>query len=144
MPFLGDLCYKSPMKLNLKTDYALRVLIFLQSHEKARIKEISDHYNINKNHLSVVVNRLSELDLVHSSPGPNGGISLNPKSLNKNLAEIVTAFEDFDLVECFNPEKNTCNLNPNCKLKGILSKAMRSFMQELEKYTLRDIQQLNL
>ncbi|MCB9061419.1 MAG: Rrf2 family transcriptional regulator [Halobacteriovoraceae bacterium] len=57
------------MKLTLKTDYALRILIFLQSREKATIKEIAEYFEVNKNHLSVVVNRLSELGLITSSPG---------------------------------------------------------------------------
>lgn len=127
------------MKLTLKTDYALRVLIFLQSKEKATIKEIAEYYDIKKNHLSVVVNRLSELGYIDSTTGPTGGISLRPQTLKKNIAEIVLQFEDFDLVECFNSESNQCNLSPGCKLKSILKKANKQFIDELKKYDLQDI-----
>lgn len=48
-------------------------------------------------------------------------------------------FEDFDLVECFNSESNTCNLNPGCKLKSIFEKANRQFVKELKKYKVHDI-----
>ena len=58
------------MKLNLKTDYALRVLIFLQRKEKATIREVAEYYDVKKNHLSVVVNKLSELGYIDSSHGP--------------------------------------------------------------------------
>ena len=75
------------------------------------------------------------------SPGPKGGISLKPQTLNKNIAEIVMKFEDFDLVECFNSESNTCNLNPGCKLKSIFEKANRQFVKELKKYKVHDIGQ---
>lgn len=129
------------MKLTLKTDYALRVLIFLQSKEKATIKEIAEFYDIKKNHLSVVVNKLSELGYIDSTTGPTGGISLRPQTLKKNIAEIVLQFEDFDLVECFNVESNQCHLSPGCKLKSILKKANRQFIDELKKYDLQDIKQ---
>ncbi len=132
------------MRLTSKTDYALRVLIFLQSNEKATIREIADFYAINKNHLSVVVNRLSELDYIESTRGPTGGISLRPQTLKKNLAEIVLNFEDFDLVECFNEQTNKCNLSPSCKLKAILKRANKQFIEELRKYSLQDIKQLGI
>ena len=127
------------MKLTLKTDYALRALIFLQHKERATIKEIAEYYNINKNHLSVVANKLSELGYVDSATGPGGGLSLRPKTLKKNLVEIVKEFESFDLVECFNPENNQCRLSPGCKLKSILKSANSQFIKELEKYSLQDL-----
>ena len=130
------------MKLNLKTDYALRVLIFLQGKEKATIRDIAEYYDVKKNHLSVVVNRLSELGYIDSSTGPKGGISLKAKTLEKNIAEIILQFEDFDLVECFNSDSSQCRLNPSCKLKSILKKANKQFLNELKKYKVKDIHQV--
>jgi Rrf2 family nitric oxide-sensitive transcriptional repressor len=130
------------MKLNLKTDYALRVLIFLQGREKATIKEIAEYYNVKKNHLSVVVNKLSELGYISSSTGPTGGISIKRKTLDKSIGEVILHFEDFNLVECFNSESNQCHLNPTCKLKSIFKKANKQFINELNKFTVRDIKQV--
>lgn len=127
------------MKLNLKTDYALRVLIFLQNEDVATIKKISDYYGIKKNHLSVVVNKLSELGYIDSTPGPGGGIALKKKTLDISLSIIVKNFENLDLVECFNDESNQCLLSPSCKLKTVLKKAQREFLGELDKYSVRDI-----
>lgn len=127
------------MKLTLKTDYALRVLIFLQTNERATIKEIADYFAIKKNHLSVVVNKLSDLDYINSSPGPKGGISINPLALKRNLKEIVMAFEEFELVECFNEEKDLCRLSPTCRLKTVLKRANAAFLKELEGSTLGDL-----
>ncbi|PIP93557.1 MAG: BadM/Rrf2 family transcriptional regulator [Bdellovibrio sp. CG12_big_fil_rev_8_21_14_0_65_39_13] len=127
------------MKLTLKTDYALRVLIFLQNKEKATIKEIAEFYNIKKNHLNVVVNRLSELGYINSSTGPTGGVSLKPQTLQKSVGEIILHFEEFELVECFNNESNQCRLNPGCKLKSVLKKANRQFIDELNKHKLQDL-----
>ena len=49
-----------------------------------------------KNHLSVVVNRLSELGYIDSSTGPTGGISIRQKTLDKNIAELPF-MEDFPI-----------------------------------------------
>lgn len=127
------------MKLTLKTDYSLRVLTFLQMKEKATIKEIAEFYKIKKNHLNVVVNRLSELGYITTYPGPTGGIVINKSSLNIPLSEVLIQFEDLTLVECFDRKSNTCNLSPACKLKSYLHKAQNSFINELSKYKVKDL-----
>ncbi len=128
------------MKLTTKTDYCLRVLIYLQQKgEKAKIQEIADNYQISKNHLSVAVNKLSELGYVISTPGPKGGIELSASAREKTVGELVRAVEDFTIVECFDPQTNTCNLNPHCRLKGMLSKAKRAFLAELDAYQISDL-----
>lgn len=127
------------MKLTLKTDYSLRVLTFLQMEEKATIKEIADFYKIKKNHLSVVVNRLSELGYITSTTGPTGGIFLNKSALDISLSEVIIQFEDLTLVECFDSKSNTCRLSPACKLKSYLHKAQKSFIDELGQYKIKDL-----
>jgi len=44
-----------------------------------------------------------------------------------------------DLVECFNPEKNTCPLIGVCKLSRAMQEATRAFMAVLDDLTLADI-----
>lgn len=128
------------MRLNDKTDFCLRVLIYLQQNKvKARIQDIADFHNISKNHLSVAVNNLSKLGYLQSTPGPKGGIEINPAALNRTVAELVTKLETFDLVDCFNAETQTCNLSPQCRLKSMLKKANKSFLKELHGYTIKDL-----
>lgn len=128
------------MKLTFKTDYCLRVLIYLQTHkEKAKIQEIADAYAISKNHLSVAVNKLSELGYVHTTPGPKGGLELNPAIKNKSVGSLVTKLEEFEIVECFNSEKSQCTLSPACKLKKMFQKARQSFVHELDQYKIKDL-----
>lgn len=128
------------MRLTTKTDYCLRVLIFLQQEKrKVKIQEIAEAYNISKNHLSVAVNRLSELGYVISTSGPKGGIEFNPLFENHTVAELVKETEEFDVVECFNMNTNTCTLSPHCKLKSMLKKATNSFIKELENYQIKEL-----
>jgi len=128
------------MRLKTKTDYCIRVLIYLQSNTgKARIQEIADSYNISKNHLSVAVNKLAELGYIHTTQGPKGGIEFSQEAKDRTLAELISQIEDFEIVECFDLESNTCTLNPNCKLKGMLSKATSAFLGELKNYKIKDL-----
>ena len=128
------------MRLNLKTDYCLKVLMYLQEHEgRTKIQVIADKYGISKNHLSVAVNNLSDLGYIISTTGPSGGIEFNPKFANKTVAELVTKIEDMSIVECFKAETNTCALSPSCKLKSILKKATKAFVKELGNYKIKDL-----
>ena len=46
---------------------------------------------------------------------------------------------DFRLVECFDPGSDTCTLTPDCRLKGVLGKALKAYFAELDQVTLADI-----
>lgn len=128
------------MRLNTKTDYCIRILIYLQKNKRrVRIQEIADTYSISKNHLSVATNLLSKLGYINSTLGPNGGIEFNQDRANKPIGELISQIEQFDIVECFDPKSNTCSLAPRCKLKSMLSKATMSFLGELNKFKIKDL-----
>lgn len=128
------------MKLTSKTDYCLRVLIYLQKNKsRAKIQEIADEYHVSKNHLSVVVNTLSDLGYIITTPGPHGGIEFNPKFADHTVGELVAEVENLEIAECFNSTSASCTLKANCKLKGMLKKASSAFMTELKKYKISDL-----
>lgn len=128
------------MRLTVKTDLCLRVLIYLQTNKsKAKIQEIAEAYGISKNHLSVAVNKLSELGYVSSTFGPKGGIVFNPEFGDHTVGDLIKQIEDMNMVECFNSETNNCTLNPHCRLKGMLSKASRAFIKELQNFKIKDL-----
>jgi Rrf2 family nitric oxide-sensitive transcriptional repressor len=128
------------MRLNKKTDYCLRVLIYLQVNPgRVKIQKIADCYGISKNHLSVAVNKLSEIKYIFTYQGPKVGLEFNPQAADKTVAELVTQVEVFEIVECFELGGKTCTLNPRCKLKKMLKNATNSFISELEQYKIKDL-----
>ncbi len=128
------------MRLTSKTDYCLRVLIYLQKNkERVKIQQIADEYHISKNHLSVVVNTLSDLGFIISTPGPHGGIEFNEKYADHTVGDLISKVEDLDIVECFNSSTGKCTIKINCKLKGMLKKASNAFMHELKQYKIKDL-----
>jgi len=129
------------MKLTTFTDYSLRVLIYLGIRgQKASIAEISEAYDISKNHLMKAVHNLVQLGYVDSIRGKTGGIVLGQAPESINLGEIIQRLEpDMDIVECFNKKIDSCAITPACRLKNIIEEAEGAFLSALGKYTLADL-----
>jgi Rrf2 family nitric oxide-sensitive transcriptional repressor len=130
------------MQLTLYTDYSLRVLIYLgmRPQQQATITEIADHYGISRNHLVKVVHNLSNLGFIKTTRGRGGGMLLAHKPEEINLGDVVQKTEpNFDLVECFDKQDNTCPIAPGCALIKVLKTAKSSFLDVLNQYTLADV-----
>ena len=130
------------MRLTLYTDYALRVLMYLAADANglATIDEIARAHGASKNHLMKVVNQLAAAGWVESVRGRGGGIRLGKPAERIRLVDVVMATEpDFQLVECFDVQTNTCRLAATCKLKHVMHKAMAAYLDALADYTLADL-----
>ena len=129
------------MKLTIYTDYSLRVLLYLASKPEATatITEITEYYDISRNHLVKVVHNLGILEFITTSRGKNGGIKLARPAEEIVLSDVVRKTEpDMDLLECFNPKTDNCAISPTCRLKSMLYEGRSAFMAVLEKNTLAD------
>ena len=129
------------MKLTRFTDYSLRVLIYLglKNDGRVTIKEISDAYNISRNHLMKVVSLLTRMGYVDARRGPGGGIALARSASDIVIADVVRDMEDdMNLVECF-CEEGSCIIKPVCQLKSVLGQALTAYLDTLEGYTLSDL-----
>lgn len=135
------------MRLTLYTDYSLRVLLYIGvkgKGELSTVQEISDAYNISKNHLTKVTHELGKMGLVETIRGRGGGIRLNLPPSEINIGETVRkAEDDFHLVECFNCAVNKCVITPVCRLKGVLHEALDAYFKVLDAYTLADFVENN-
>lgn len=130
------------MQLTSYTDYALRTLLYLGTHQGrlATISEISDFHGISRNHLTKVVHQLGASGFLQTVRGKSGGIRLAHAPEAINLADVVRLTEPhMNIQECFSRETNTCPLINNCKLMGLFYEARQGFMSVLEGKSLADI-----
>ena len=129
------------MRLNVHTDYALRVLMFLAAKQaQASVDEIARAYGISRNHLMKVAQRLTELGYVTTKRGRGGGMMLAHPPEQINLGAVVRSIEPISgFVECFDRETNRCPVTGVCGLQGALAAALRDFMSRLDQYTLADL-----
>ena len=130
------------MQLSLHSDFALRVLIYLGTRRDRLVttQEISTAYNISKNHLVRVVQKLAAQRYVEIQAGRSGGLKLAREPHEIRLGDVVRHAEpSLRLVECFDRDSNTCPIAGICGLKGMLNEALMAFLDSLNRYTLVDI-----
>lgn len=134
------------MRLNVQTDYALRLLMHLavNTGRLVTIKEAADRFGISKTHLMKLANALAREGLIEAVRGRSGGLRLGRPAEAIHVGEVVRRMEnDFDVVECFRAGRNECLITPACRLKGVLHRAVEAFLAELDSCTLDDLVKTN-
>lgn len=130
------------MQISKFTDYAFRALIYLARNrdENTTIDKLAEHLEVSEHHMKKVIHKLAKTEYIISTKGRNGGLKLGVEPIEINLGKVlISTEENLNLVECMN-NPNLCPLmTSGCKLKGIFSKSLQSFINELSQYTLEDI-----
>jgi len=127
------------VQLTSFTDYGLRALIFLASlpaDQMTSITEVSETYNVSRNHMVKIINQLSRSGYVAAVRGKNGGIRLGRPAGEIIIGEVVREMEPLQLVNC---STEFCHITSACRLKKALYDAVQCFLQELDKYNLADL-----
>jgi Rrf2 family nitric oxide-sensitive transcriptional repressor len=130
------------LRLTSYTNYALRTLQMaaIRAPHLVRIDEVAQAHRINRAHLTKIVHQLAQAGYLETVRGPRGGLRLAHPANMIIVGEIVRLTEGpIDLVECFNPEVNTCKLLGICKLSVALHEATAAFMAVLDDLTVADI-----
>ena len=130
------------MRLTTFSDYSLRVLIYLGLPDNARatIGDIATAYGISKNHLMKVAQFLGQQGYIETLRGKHGGLRLARAPEHINLGALVRATEAHTaLVECFEPQRSACRIEPVCALRAMLTRALQAFYAVLDECTLADV-----
>lgn len=129
------------MRLTRFTDYSLRVLIYLgqNNQDRVTINQISEDYDISKNHLMKVVSNLTRSKFVIAQRGPGGGIRLNRSPEEINLSDVISTTEkhldQHDVTESPDAGKHTADT----RLSDYLQQALNAYLAELKCFTLADV-----
>ena len=129
------------MRLTTMTDYAMRLLMYVAQHPErlCTIAEVAQAYDISEAHLMKITHQLARSGWLTTVRGKGGGMRLAAAPGDINLGAVVRSIEpDFFLVDCLGSGA-VCKLNGRCRLTGIVSGALQSFMQYLDDYTLADL-----
>jgi len=126
--------------LQQRTDYALRLLIYLALHGErpAPVGEVARSFAVSEHHLAKVAQRLRELGYVATVRGRHGGFRLAMAPEDVRVGDVVRELEDLSLLECFDEDRNRCVITGMCGLHGALREARESFLDVLDRYTLAD------
>ena len=130
------------MRLTKYTDYALRTLIYIGVNQDrtCTIPEIAQSYDISRNHLMKIVHQMGKAGFIETVRGRGGGIRLGRAPALITVGEIVRVTEeDLNVVECFDPAKNQCQISTACVLSSSIGNALAAFLEVLDKVTLDDV-----
>ena len=130
------------MQLTQYSNFALRILQFLalRAPNIATVDEVARAHRVSKAHLVKVAYDLSQRGYIETVRGRNGGMRLARKAEDITVGEIIRWTEaPLELVECFNPETNTCPLQGHCHLSRGIQRALRAFLSVLDDLTIADI-----
>jgi len=126
------------MRLTRFTDYSLRVLIYLGQNNDSRvtIHQISEAYDISKNHLMKVVSNLTRSQFVIARRGPGGGIQLSRSPEDISLNDVISNTEKhLQLHNLSNANGSTAD----SRLSSYLQQALQAYLEALGHFTLADV-----
>lgn len=129
------------MRLTRFTDYSLRVLIYLGQNNQNRvtIHQISEAYDISKNHLMKVVSNLTRLQFVAAQRGPGGGIRLNRSPEDISLDEVIGNTEKHLQEIASSKDIGNKKATADIRLSSFLNHALQAYLAELGRFTLADV-----
>lgn len=130
------------MKLTSYTNYAMRSLQLaaLKSPDLVRIDDVARIHDLSRPHIMKIVHELGKAGYLETVRGRGGGFRLALAPEDIIVGEVVRMTEGpMDVVECFNPEKNTCPLMGICVLSRKMQEATDAFMAVLDGLTIADI-----
>ena len=128
--FIGGGCYV--VQLNITTDYAIRVVIYL-SIKKGIVssKEISEQMSISEKYIFKIARNLSKSGLIKTTVGKNGGLQLSKSPEEISLLDIIRAMENTTKINRCLEEDCYCNrfVTETCPVR----KFYCAFQNELER-----------
>lgn len=130
------------MKLTSYTNYALRTLQLasLKAPDLVRVEDVAKVHDLSRPHIVKVVHELGRAGYLETVRGRGGGFRLGRAPKDIVVGDVVRLTEGpLELVECFNPDNNTCPLIGICKLSRKIQEATRAFMAVLDDLTIADI-----
>lgn len=130
------------MRLTSYSNYSLRVLLAAaaRSPRLTTIREVADAFDLPESHLVKCVHQLGTWGYLETVRGNRGGFRLKRPAASVAIGEVVRRTEDgLSVVECLDPETNTCPLIDRCRMSQVLRRATDAFLDVLDRLTLADI-----
>jgi len=127
------------MHLTKFTDNSLRVLIYVSGNvgRKVTISEVAEICAIPRNHLTKIIHTMAKKDLITTTRGKGGGITMAHPADQMKVGDVIRAMEGTaEIINCDTPQ---CPLVRMCELRSILRKGQNAFLDTLDEYTVADL-----
>lgn len=130
------------MRLTQFSNFSIRLLMYaaLKGSTPSAVPEVARAYGVSYDHLKKAASELCRHGYLETVRGRNGGVRLAKSPSEIRIGDVIRRTEGgAGLVECFDPETNTCPLLATCELRVALHEALAAFFAVLDRYTLADL-----
>lgn len=130
------------MRLTQFSNFAIRVLMYagMRGHRPSAVPEMARVYGVSFDHLKKAAAELCRLGYLETVRGRAGGYRLAMPAEAIGIGDVIRQTEGgMVLVECFDPDANTCPIAEVCRLRRVLAEALAAFLAVLDRYTLADL-----
>ncbi len=134
------------MRLTLRTNLAMRTLMFCAVNDDRTVRkaEVARACNASENHLAHVIVVLSQLGVIQTTRGRNGGLRLARPAEEIDIGDVIRALESsVPFAECFEGAENHCPIVDHCRLRGVLANAVEAFYKALDGIMLSELTKAN-
>lgn len=131
------------MQLNITTDYAIRVLLYLSDKEKpVSSQEIAQVMKIPNNYIIKVCRKLKENKLIETHRGKDGGYMLTCLIDDISLWNVIDTMEDKTKVNRCLEEDRYCSRNATekCPVRKVYVSLQSDLEKRLSSISLGEIQ----
>ncbi len=127
------------MKLNISTDFAIRVITWLATHQTAvTMPLLAEKLHIPYNHLAKIVQTLSHAGILGTRQGKHGGIYLAKSSDDIYLGSVVRLMEGApQLSECLG-NHDFCELYEECQFRHVFFSIQSKINQMFDEIKVSD------
>lgn len=124
------------MKYTKATNYALHIIAFMvnqEGDENMTLQPLAKHLDMSPTYLSKILTQLVKADLIQSTPGVNGGYSLQKKKETITFFDVVQAIEGSGALF-------TCEMNEEeCHLQKVMREAEKRLEDYLQSKTIYEV-----
>jgi len=107
---------------------------------RTTIAEVAGFFEISKDHLAKVTQRMVRLGYVRSIRGINGGIELTRSPDVITIGQVIRDFEGaLHYLECVGATTQVCVIQPGCALRGVFAEAERLQWEYLDSVKLSSV-----
>lgn len=131
------------MRITLESDYALRILSALATHEdKIDAKTLSDEISVTQRFTLKILHKLVQNDLVKSYKGVRGGYKLNVPPENITLKAVIELIDGPIAISRCLESSESCSMNPDktaCIYHHIFDTISMDVSKKLAGITIADV-----
>ncbi len=132
------------LRINRRTDYAIRVMLSLAKRgegERLSTRQIQEEMLVPHAFLQRIIADLSRRKLIHTYPGPSGGLQLARQASSISLRDIYEAIEGTLLISDCLEADGECPLDKSCPVRPRWDHLQDLIVKELESITLEQLAQ---